>query len=494
MTLKDPPSAADGQGMAALSHDPDLPAEAARLRARVAELETVIDASADALIMIDGDGIVRVWNPAAERITGLPAAAALGRSLRELDSATFDTVRARLEAAMRDTGRARVLAQVPPAGGGEPVTVSVTMSALFGRHGAGAVLTARDVPAESLRDAQRSAFWELSGDMLVIADAGGRWMIANPAFTAATGYAQRDLLAHAYLDAEDRARIAQLLKATAPGEAVRFQSRLLCRDGSERLVLWSARMHEDRTVYAVGADITDRERQARVLAEQAEALTRSNQDLELFASAASHDLQEPLRMIELCAAALAANSGELPADAAELARTIATDAQRAAAQVDGLLRLARANTDRAAWVTVNAGELAQRAASALRAQIADHGVALTVERLPAVRGDICQLTNVMQNLLANAIKFRDPETPLRVHVRPGPGGAIEVLDNGVGVPAGQEERIFEVFRRGQDNRDGLGIGLALCRRIVEQHGGQITAARRRGAGSVFTLRLPTVEP
>jgi signal transduction histidine kinase len=228
-------------------------------------------------------------------------------------------------------------------------------------------------------------------------------------------------------------------------------------------------------------------------------LARSNADLERFAYVASHDLSEPLRTIGGFAGLLERRYGDrLDDEGRMMLGHVGSGARRLQALIDGLLSYARVSTAPRKVEQIDLDEKMQIVLDAIRPAINDRQAHVEVEPLPTIEGERAQIFQLLQNLLLNAIKFtEDGVTPeVQVSARPIQDGRweIRVADNGMGVPPGQAERIFEMFQRGQGERDrtGTGIGLALCARIVERHGGRIRVEPRDGGGSVFAFDLPGV--
>ncbi|MBP7148630.1 MAG: PAS domain S-box protein [Acidobacteria bacterium] len=232
----------------------------------------------------------------------------------------------------------------------------------------------------------------------------------------------------------------------------------------------------------------------RQLARYTEDLSRSNEDLEQFAYISSHDLQEPLRVITSFVQLLQRRyRGELDRDADRYIDFIVAATGRMHDLIQGLLeysRVGRGRGERREPVELQAA-LEQAQANCLAA-IEESGAAITSDPLPCVVADPVQVAQLFQNLLTNAIKFRGAEPP-RIHVgarRDGSQWVVSFRDNGVGFEAEQAERVFRMFQRLDHSVPGTGIGLAICKKIVEAHGGKIWAESTPGAGAVFHFTLP----
>ncbi|MFC4438723.1 MULTISPECIES: ATP-binding protein [Natrialbaceae] len=226
-------------------------------------------------------------------------------------------------------------------------------------------------------------------------------------------------------------------------------------------------------------------------------LAASNERLEQFAYAASHDLQEPLRMIRSYLTLIGDRYGDaLDEDGEEFLAFAVDGAERMREMIDGLLEYSRVDTRGDPFEPVELDVVLENVQSDLQMQIAEADAAITVETLPRVEGDASQLRQLFQNLLSNAIKYSGDEPP-RVHVaaeRRSDEWRISIRDEGVGIDPADADRIFEVFQRlhSHEEEPGTGIGLALCRRIVERHGGEIRVDSEPDEGTTFSFTLPAI--
>ena len=218
------------------------------------------------------------------------------------------------------------------------------------------------------------------------------------------------------------------------------------------------------------------------------AQRRMEAELRSFADVVAHDLNEPIAGIALLVRLLERRAEEPPP--ADVLRQLRTSTDRARDLIDGVLIYAQAgelNTERVAL-----GGLMDEVAEDLRSGLERAGATLAIGDLPEVEVDPRQLRRVLQNLLGNAVKYRG-EAPLRVELtalRDSQEWVVTMRDNGLGIDPDKASRLFDMFTRDNDTTDGVGIGLAVCRRIVEAHGGRIWAEAREGAGSAFSFTLP----
>ena len=231
---------------------------------------------------------------------------------------------------------------------------------------------------------------------------------------------------------------------------------------------------------------------------RAEELARSNAELEQFAYVASHDLQEPLRMVSSYVQILAEDyKGELDENADRFIGYAVDGANRMKGLIDGLLALSRVGTQGEPFEATDCNLILEQVINGLEETIEDSGASLSQERLPTVNADPIQLSQVFQNLISNALKFSGEGSP-NVHIsaeqRPE-DWVFSVQDNGIGIAERHYERIFKMFQRlhHRSEYEGSGIGLALCHKIVQRHGGQIWVKSKVGEGATFYFSIPKAE-
>jgi len=265
--------------------------------------------------------------------------------------------------------------------------------------------------------------------------------------------------------------------------------------------------------HAYGSDMTERKRAEVALEHKAQELVRSNAELGQFAYAASHDLQEPLRKIQAFSDLLTRKSGDaLNDEGRDYLHRMKDAASRMQSLIVGLLDLSRVTTKSQPYARVDLHDLTQEVLSDLEIRIQESGGRVEVGDLPVIEADALQMRQLMQNLISNALKFRKPEEPPVVKVesrfinsangsgdrRPAVGRLCELIvqDNGIGFDQKFADRIFGIFQRlhGRGAYEGTGIGLALCRKIAERHGGSIEAKSAPGEGATFLVTLSVKQP
>jgi light-regulated signal transduction histidine kinase (bacteriophytochrome) len=270
------------------------------------------------------------------------------------------------------------------------------------------------------------------------------------------------------------------------------------KDGSEFPVgigLNPLEIDDELCVLSAIVDLTQRKRAEQALEHYAAELERSNQELQQFAYVASHDLKEPLRMIGSYTMLLAEEYlDRLEGDARKYLRYITDGAARMTTLIDELLDYSRVGRTDDHFRPVNLAEVVRTVLEDLRVAIEESQAVIEVGELPVVEGNPTRLAQLFQNLLANAIKFRGDRPP-RIRVactRNGGDWTIAVEDDGIGIPREQHGRIFQLFQRLHTCQEypGTGIGLAVCRKIVQTHGGRIWVESQGGQGTTFRFTLP----
>ena len=326
----------------------------------------------------------------------------------------------------------------------------------------------------------------------------------NRAECALLGYEAGEMLGRPiweFIAGVDREACQEAIRRKLSGEQPLepARRRYVRRDGGE---LW-VEIHDILVRDAAGQttgirsallDITERERMAEDLERHAERLARSNAELERFAYVASHDLQEPLRMVASFTQLLAKRySGRLDETADRYINFAVDGARRMQQLIVDLLAYSRVNSKELDLRRIECEAVVQTALQSLSAAIEESGAAIARDPLPVLTADAAQLGQLFQNLIGNAIKFRG-KAPLRIHIAAtddGPDWLFSVQDNGIGIDPQHTGRIFQVFQRlhTREQYTGTGIGLAVCQKVAERHGGKIWVESEPGVGSTFRFTI-----
>lgn len=294
--------------------------------------------------------------------------------------------------------------------------------------------------------------------------------------------------------------VQRITEIIAQGESGIVQFRCQARDGRVvHIEAHSSLIHDSRgrPVGAVGVmmDITERRLIEEAIAQYAEDLRRSNEELEQFAYVASHDLQEPLRMVASYLQLIEQRYGDrLDDDAHEFIAYAVDGASRMKTLINDLLAYSRIQRAADEHEPVALEEALQQTLYNLQLSIEDTGAVITHDPLPEISANPVQMTQLFQNLISNALKFRSERTP-QIHIgaqRERNQWHLTVADNGIGIESEYLERIFMIFQRlhGRQEYPGTGIGLAICRKIVDKHGGRIYAESTPGEGTTFHILIP----
>src|SRR5580700_1255862 len=481
------------------------------LRDQEEKYRLLIDGVQDyAIFTLDPHGMVVSWNAGAERIKGYKADEIIGQNFsRFYLQSDIDQGRPKAELLIAaaegrsETEHWRVRKD------GSRFWASVVITAA--RNSSGTLLgfseISRDISERKETEAKYRGLLEAAPDAMVVVNQDGEIVLLNVQAEKQFGYRRDELVGQKVKNIipEGFAErlIADALRTSADalaqqiGTGIELTGRR--KDGGEfpiEIMLSPLESSEGILVTAAIRDITGRKKSEQHLVKTVLELKRSNDELQQFAYVASHDLQEPLRMVASYTQLLAKRyKGRLDSEADEFIAYAVDGSNRMQGLIQDLLAYSRSGTNGKALREVSSEKALKDALSNLRATIQESGALVTYDSLPAITSDDTQLVQVFQNLVGNAIKYRSAEVP-QVHVSATKNGGkdwiFSVRDNGLGIDPQYFERIFVLFQRlhGREQFKGTGIGLTICKKIVERLGGRIWVESQPGAGSNFYFSLP----
>ncbi len=353
---------------------------------------------------------------------------------------------------------------------------------------------------DDITERRRSRHFNFSHDLLCVATVDGFFVDVNIEFQKVLGYSRDELLSKPFVEfvhPDDRDKTGHVMEQLRSGQDLtHFQNRYRCSNGTYRFFDWTcpAPLIGEHILYSAARDITDLVQIERERHRLTVELTRSNADLEQFAYVASHDLQEPLRAVAGCVQIIQKRyKGKLDESADELIGHAVDGAMRMQTLISDLLEYSRISRKGGAFVHTDLNVALEQALKNLESSLKETEAVVTHDPLPTVVADRGQMTRLFQNLLSNAVKFRGASKPI-IHVsalHKDKAWHISVRDNGIGIQKEYLDRIFVLFQRLHTRTEypGTGIGLAICKRIVERHGGRISVESEPGVGSTFSFTL-----
>ena len=497
------------QGVFAAARDITEQKEAEnKLRAASLYARSLIEASLDPLVTISADGKITDVNNSTEEVTGYTREELIGSDFSdyfiEPERARAGYKKVFLEGYVRDYP----LAICNKSGKITEVLYNATVyrneaGQIQGVFAAARDITERKIAEEKLRAASLYArrLIEASLDPLVTISADGKITDVNQATEDVTGYLREQLIGSDFSDyfTEPEKARAGYKQVFTEGFVKDYPLAIRHKDGKITDVLYNATVYQNEEgevqgVFAAARDITERIAMENELRQTLEKLKQSNAELEQFAYVASHDLQEPLRMVASYVQLLERRyKGKLDSDADEFIGYAVDGANRMRALIDDLLTYSRVGRLGKPFEPTNLEKTMDLVLQNLSPSIADSGAIVTYDKLPVIVADGGQLVQVFQNLIGNAIKFHGKEPP-RIHVSAKDKGTeyqFSVSDNGIGIDPQYFDHLFRIFQRlhTREEYPGSGIGLAICKKIVERHGGHIWIESQVGKGSTvyFTL-------
>ena len=481
----------------------------------------LLEAAPDAMVVVNQSGEIVLVNLQAEKQFGYRRDELLGQKVSSIVPYGFterlvaDGLRSAEDAVAQQIGTGIELTARRKDGSEFPI--EIMLSPLRSPEGILVTAAIRDISVRHAADAhlvrmegRYRGLLEAAPDAMVVVNEQGEIVLLNLQAEKQFGYPRDELLGQKLTNiipegfAErliaDGLRSAEDALAQQIGTGLELTA--LRKDGSRfpmELMLSPLESDTGTLVTVAIRNITLRNAASIELLHTVEELKRSNEDLQQFAYVASHDLQEPLRMVASYVALIARRyKGKLDADADEFIAFAVDGAKRMQSLIQDLLAYSRVGSKGVELVKTSSEDALNRAIRNLRVAIADSGAQVTHGALPSVLADEIQLTQLFQNLLGNAIKYRRAEAP-GVHIAARRSGAkkwiFSVQDNGLGIESQYFERIFGMFQRlhGREEFSGTGMGLAICKKIVERHGGDISVESTIGQGSTFRFPLTAGE-
>ena len=477
----------------------------------------LLEAAPDAMVVVDRVGKIVLLNARAENEFGYRRDELLGQQVKTIIPVGFaerliaDGTRSAADALAQQIGTGIELSGRRKNGSEFPI--EIMLSPLESAEGILITAAIRDI---SVRKAAEKHLGQMEGryrglleaapDAMVVVDRVGKIVLLNARAENEFGYRRDELLGQqvktiipvgfAERLIADGTRSAAEALAQQIGTGIELSGRR--NDGSEfpiEIMLSPLESAEGILVTAAIRDITTRKNAELQLLSKVGELNRSNLELGQFAYIASHDLQEPLRMVASYTQLLSRRyKGRLDSDADEFIAFAVDGAGRMQRLIQDLLAYSRVGTKGNELLETSSEEAMQQALINLREAIRESGALVTHDPMPAVLADEMQLVQLFQNLIGNAIKYQKPGIP-RIHISAAMDGGkkwiFSVKDNGLGIDPQYFERIFGMFQRlhKRDEFAGTGIGLAICKKIVERHGGSISVESAPGQGSTFRFAL-----
>jgi PAS domain S-box-containing protein len=477
----------------------------------------LLEAAPDAMVVVDQAGAIVLLNVQAEKQFGYSRDELVGQQVKNIIPEGFaerliaDGTRSAAEALAQQIGTGIELIGRRRDGSGFPI--ELMLSPLESAEGILVTAAIRDI---SVRKAAARHLAQMEGryrglleaapDAMVVVNQAGNIVLLNVQAEKRFGYSRDELIGQQVKNiipegfaerlVADALRSAEDALDQQIGTGIELSA--LRKDGSAfpiELMLSPLESAEGLLVTAAIRDITTRRAAEAELLGKVKELSRSNEELGQFAYIASHDLQEPLRMVASYTQLLSRRyKGKLDADADEFIAFAVDGASRMQRLIQDLLAYSRVGTMGKELVDTSSEDAFQQALVNLRGAIEAGGALVTHDPLPTVRADEMQLVQLFQNLVGNAVKYQNAGTP-RVHVSAvrngGPQWTFSVRDNGLGIDPQYFDRIFGMFQRLHKREEfaGTGIGLAICKKIAERHGGVIAVESEPGQGSTFSFAL-----
>jgi PAS domain S-box-containing protein len=486
-----------------------------------AKYRGLLEAAPDAMVVVNQSGEIVLLNLQAEKRFGYRRDELLGQKVTSIIPEGFaerliaDALRSAEDALAQQIGTGIELNGRRKDGSEFPI--EIMLSPLKSAEGILVTAAIRDISVRkkaekhlAQMEGRYRGLLEAAPDAMVVVNQDGEIVLLNVQAEKQFGYKRDELLGQKVKNlipegfaerlVADALRSAEDALAQQIGTGIELIGRR--KNGSDfpiEIMLSPLESAEGILVTAAIRDITKRKKAEAHLLQKVEELNRSNEELGQFAYVVSHDLQEPLRMVASYTQLLSRRyKGKLDSDADEFISFAVDGASRMQRLIQDLLAYSRVGTKGKDLLDTSSEDALQQALINLRGAIKDSGALVTHDPLPGVLADEMQLIQLFQNLVGNAIKYQSSGVP-RVHVSATRNGVrkwvFSVQDNGLGIDPQYFEKIFGMFQRLHKREEfaGTGIGLAICKKIVDRHGGSISVESRPGLGSTFRFALAGTE-
>lgn len=482
-------------------------------RLRDAQLYTrsLLEASIDALFAISPEGIITDINEETSRLLEFPR-----KHLLDTKFADYFTEPERAKKGLQiiyKKGRVANYELVLITHSKQQIIVSLNAAVFYDATGKpqGILASARDISSQKqteqqLRTAQlyTRSLIEASIDAMMITDPIGNITDINQEMIKLTGYSRKQLLGSSFYKYFTNATLAEkaITLVLKENHLTDYELTIKAKNGQKIIVSYNATTFYDQAgklqgILAVARDITERKIAEKKFNDLLTALQRSNEELQQFAYIASHDLQEPLRMVESYVQLLERRyKNKLDKDANDFIGFAVDGVNRMQRLVNDLLFYSRVITKAKPFSQVNCNQVLEQVLFDLQPQIKEKEAEIISEELPIVIADETQIARVLQNLISNAIKFCKRKPKIHIKVKKHENEWIfAITDNGIGIALEYYQQIFVIFKRLHTRAEypGTGLGLAICKKIIERHGGRIWVKSEPGKGSTFYFTLPKKE-